>query len=258
VGSRVVHRPRCTCLHRRRASTLSFPFDKLAPLAAYGEGYLSPGTHCRYIAYQRMALGGTLTEDSGVQGPLPRVPAVNRLIPDGANPRRRWVATGYCLSPLLMHSLCMQHQVTWCAPLAAIDNTEKGPSIRVIKHCQSPLMMPHRMTRWWIQCCASPAAKHRAGFTSMKKLIKLANTIPPPPQRSPPRMTRALAALESDTSFWPALDSAISRLVQPDAVPAVRSAFMKVRAGPSCQSQLSMVMMMMMKMMTPSDLVPYT
>jgi hypothetical protein len=26
-----------------------------------------------------------------------------------------------CLSPLGVYSVCMQHQVTWCAPLAAID-----------------------------------------------------------------------------------------------------------------------------------------
>jgi hypothetical protein len=29
----------------------------------------------------------------------------------------------YCQQPLLVHSFCMQHQVTWCALLAAIDNT---------------------------------------------------------------------------------------------------------------------------------------
>jgi hypothetical protein len=29
----------------------------------------------------------------------------------------------YCPSPLLMQSFCIQNQVTWCASLAAIDNS---------------------------------------------------------------------------------------------------------------------------------------
>jgi hypothetical protein len=36
------------------------------------------------------------------------------------------IASRYCLSPLLMHSFCMQHQVIWCTQSVAVDNRVQG------------------------------------------------------------------------------------------------------------------------------------
>jgi hypothetical protein len=59
----------------------------------------------------------------GVPGSLRRQsPALLTIV------RRHLRGATFCLSPLLMHSFCMQHQLTWCAPLAAIDNTLGGGS----------------------------------------------------------------------------------------------------------------------------------
>jgi hypothetical protein len=53
---------------------------------------------------------GTGWESAGVFNPTAGTILLNQLT--------EW----FCLSPLLMHSFCILHQVTWCAPLAAIDN----------------------------------------------------------------------------------------------------------------------------------------
>jgi hypothetical protein len=61
----------------------------------------------------------------------------------------------YCPSPLLMHSLCMQNQVTWCAPFAAIDNTSPvlegvDPHLRLgveLPATHSTAASPTRQTR---------------------------------------------------------------------------------------------------------------
>jgi hypothetical protein len=41
---------------------------------------------------------------------------------------------GIVLSPLLVHSFCMQHQVTWCAPITAIDTKWADRTCRRRRH----------------------------------------------------------------------------------------------------------------------------
>jgi hypothetical protein len=41
----------------------------------------------------------------------------------------RPVLRGYCPSPLLMHQPCMQHLVTRCAPLPAVDKVDGSPAL---------------------------------------------------------------------------------------------------------------------------------
>jgi hypothetical protein len=61
------------------------------------------------------------------------------------------------LSPLLLHSFCMQHRVTWCAALAAIDNKSTTDSsvfspLLPLQTMPTPSKLdgPALVGHWWV------------------------------------------------------------------------------------------------------------
>jgi hypothetical protein len=57
------------------------------------------------------------------------------------------IRTAHCLSRPVVRSFCMQHHVTWCRPLAAIDNTDWSRSQRQASVARRPRALVPRNRR---------------------------------------------------------------------------------------------------------------
>jgi hypothetical protein len=91
----------------------------------------------------------------------------------------------FCPSPLVVHSFCMRHQVTWHASLPAIDNTQRPvtwchPVIRLATTDLHRQPYSHQITRFGsmlIDCSTCDLARvRRAKVDALEKGLESDDT----------------------------------------------------------------------------------